>query len=258
MNNISQSIELIVADSWFALLSFLIAIIGVIMAIFFYYRSKKVKSPCYAIESINVVKDLESKIDSLEVLYDGKPVKNLTVTRIAFWNAGKDTINSEDIPTAKPLIVSIEGGGKILDAKILKTINPINLLSISTSDDQLSSNIKFEYLDKGDGAIFQFIHTDINDKNMVVDGLIKGVGPPIKKYVHNFTFSLIQDNHKQKRNRIILAIMIFGLPLLPIIESIQNPQKGDVFGIGGLIVMFWGFGYYIFKRRMPKDFEEEF
>ncbi|NOR46832.1 MAG: hypothetical protein GQ533_02125 [Methanosarcinaceae archaeon] len=258
MSTYSQSIDLIVTESWFALLSFLIAIIGVIMAIFFYYRSKKVKSLCYAIHSINVVKDLGSEIVSLKVLYNGKPVNNLTVTRIAFWNAGRATINSKDIPTTKPLIVSIEGGGKILDAKIYKVTDKANLLSISTSDDQLSSNIKFEYLDKGDGAIFQFIHNNINDKNMVVDGIIIGAGSPIKRYVHNFTFSLIEDDPREKINRKIIALMIFGLPLLPIIDSIQNPQQGDVFGIGALIVMFWGLGYYIFKRRMPKGFEVRF
>ena len=93
---------------------------------------------------------------------------------------------------------------------------------------------------------------------MVVDGLIKGAGSPIEKYVHNFTFSLIEDDPREKINRKIIALMIFGLPLLPIIDSIQNPQQGDVFGIGALIVMFWGLGYYIFKRRMPKGFEVRF
>ena len=268
MNNFSQSIELIVANPWFTLLSFLIAIIGVITAVFFYYRGKKVKSPCYAIRSFNIVRDLVSKIESLEMLYDGKPIRNLTVTKIAFWNAGRDTINNEDIPTTEPLIIRIGRGCKILDAKIHSVKNPANRLFISTSDDQLSCKIEFEYLDKGEGGVFQLIHTDINDINIEVQGLIKGAGSPTKKYIPKiksnfFTFKSgsITSSTSKKVSRIFLAIILFGFPLLPIITFIINPEKGDILPIVFIILFYWGLGIYLFKRRVPKgfeSFEEEF
>ena len=257
MSNISQSIELIVADPWFALLSFLIAIIGVITAVFYYYRGKKVKSPCYAIRSFNIAKDLVSKIESLEMLYDGKPIKNLTVTKIAFWNAGRDTINREDIPTTEPLIIRINEECKILDAKIHSIKNLANQLSISTSEDQLSSNINFEYLDRGDGGVFQLIHTDINDENIEVHGLIKGAGSPIKKNIPNLKLF----SSKKKYPRIALSILLFGLPLIQIAKFILNPEEGDIFATLIFIVVYWGLGSLIFIRRLPKGFEyfeEEF
>ena len=254
MNDVSQSIELIVANPWFALLSFLIAIIGVITAVFFYYRGKKVKSPCYAIQSFNIVRDLVSKIESLEMLYDGTPIKNLTVTKIAFWNAGRDTINSEDIPTTKPLIIRTRGESKILDAKVHSMKNPANRLSISTSEDQLSSKIEFEYLDKGEGGVFQLIHTDINDQSIEVHGLIKGAGSPTKKYIP-FNSNLIQLNSSKKISRKILAATLFGFPLLLMIQFILYPEKEDVFTIVVSIFLYWGLGIYIFKRRVPKGFK---
>ena len=257
MSNISQSIELIVADPWFALLSFLIAIIGVITAVFYYYRGKKVKSPCYAIRSFNIVKDLVSKIESLEMLYDGKPITNFTVTKIAFWNAGRETINREDIPTTEPLIIRIKEECKILDAKIHSMKNPANQLSIFTSEDQLSSKIDFEYLDRGEGGVFQLIHTDTNDENIVIHGLIKGAGSPIKKSIPNMPLSM----KKTKTKRIFLAITLFGFPLIAVAEFILKPEEGNVYLILLLILMYWGLGIFIFIRRLPKgfeSFEEEF
>ena len=255
MYDFSQSIKLIVADPWFAFISFLIAIIGVITAIFFYYRGKKVKSPCYAIRSFNIVKDLVSKIESLEMLYDGKPIKNLTVTKIAFWNAGSDTINYRDIPTTEPLIIRITKGCKILNAKIHSMNNPANRLSISTSEDQLSSKIEFEYLDKGEGGIFQLIHTDISDMNIEIHGLIKGAGSPTRIYIPNIKPNLIPFGSNKKISRIILAIMLFGLPLIPIVNFILNPEEGNAFITVALTFFYWGFGFYLFKRRLPKDFQ---
>jgi hypothetical protein len=63
--------------------SFILAIVGVVLAIFFYIKSKKVKIPCYAVRSLNIVRNLVNKIESLEMLYGGQPINNLTVSKIA-------------------------------------------------------------------------------------------------------------------------------------------------------------------------------
>lgn len=245
MHNILHAIESIVIHPLFTF------IIGVIIAVFFHYRGKKVKSPSYAIRSSNIVRDLVSKIKSLEMLYDGRQIKNLTVTKIAFWNAGKDTINSEDIPTAEPLTVRIKEGYKILDAKIHSTNNSANQLSISTSDDQLSANIEFEYLDKGEGGVFQLIHTGINDESIEFHGLIKGAGSPIKKNMPN----LKQFYSPKKSYRVILAILLFGSPLILIAQFILNPVPANAFDNFTVVLMYWILGIYLFKRRLPKGFE---
>lgn len=255
MNNISQTIELIVPNPWFALLSFLIAIISVITAVFLYYQGKKVKSPYYAIRSFNIVRNLVSKVESLEMLYNGQHIKNLTVTKIAFWNAGRDTINREDIPTTEPLIIRINEKCKILNAKIINIKNPANQLSVSTSEDQLSCNINFEYLDGGEGGVFQLVHTDINDENIEFHGLIKGAGSPIKKKV---PFIIKTYNWKQKYLMIFVAIVLFVLPLFLIVMLIQNLEKMNNISVLISVVMFvtyWGLGFYLFKRRIPQGFE---
>lgn len=96
MSSLSQWVDFLVTNPLLGLASFILAIIGLVLAVIFYLKSKKIKSPYYAIRSINLIEDLISKIESLEMLFRGKPIKNLTVTKLAFWNAGNDTINYQD------------------------------------------------------------------------------------------------------------------------------------------------------------------
>lgn len=52
-----------------------------------------------------------------EMRYSGPQIENLTVTKIAFWNAGRDTIDNQDVASAGPF-VHVKEGYKILDVKI--------------------------------------------------------------------------------------------------------------------------------------------
>lgn len=269
MNSFLQLADWLGTNPWLSIASFIIAVISVVLAIIFYSKSKKVKSPCYAIRSINIVRDLVSKIESLEMLFAGQPIENLTVTKIAFWNAGNDTINSYDIPIAEPLTVHIKKGYQILDAKILYSKNPANQFSISTSDDHSFVNLQFDYIDKEEGGVIQLIHTGTTDEDIEISGTIKGAGKLIKKYVPRSDKIYPSSQNKQpsaksrKLGRYFLSILLFGLPL----TIIANIFKGEINEIGELlfssliILVYWGFGYHIIKRRIPKGFdvfEEEF
>jgi hypothetical protein len=136
MSSISQLAEWFGMNPWLSLLSFILAVLGVALAIIFYFKGRKVKLPCYAVRSTNIVRNLVSKIESLEMLYSGEPIENLTVTKFAFWNAGRDTIDRRDIASADPLTFHVKRGYKILDAKILSEKKKSNKFSITTSPDR--------------------------------------------------------------------------------------------------------------------------
>ena len=42
----------------------------------------------------------------------------------------------------------------------------------------------FDYLDKGEGFVVQLIHTSPNNKDLYVDGTIKGIGDISKRIIH--------------------------------------------------------------------------
>jgi len=56
-----------------------------------------------------------SKINSINVLYHGSKIENLSISRIAIWNAGKKAINSTDIVKKDKFRIEIDKEFKILE-----------------------------------------------------------------------------------------------------------------------------------------------
>mgnify|MGYP001766436755 CR=1 FL=1 len=73
-----------------------IGIIGIVIGIFgsyyFYRKSLREKAPCWVIRSNNLVNGFSSKVQNLQVLFKGNQVENLTISKVVFWNNGKETI----------------------------------------------------------------------------------------------------------------------------------------------------------------------
>lgn len=97
--DLSQLMELLSNYGW------IVGIVGIILAIYFYFKNKKIKEPVYALRDLNLIKDLINTPEALEMFYAGNKINNLSVAKIAFWNAGRDTINEKDIAKADPLAI---------------------------------------------------------------------------------------------------------------------------------------------------------
>lgn len=166
--------DFILTNPYFRVLSFLIPVLSLIFAIIIYFKSKKIKKPCYAITSTNIFKELTSKIKSLSILYSEKKIANLTITKFVFWNAGKDIITSSDIAHLDPLRIYSAEECQILNAIVIYEKNKTNDFKVSLIPDQSIINISFEFLGKDDGAVIQIIHTGITNRDIIFSGTIKG------------------------------------------------------------------------------------
>lgn len=175
-NSTYEAVANIGTNPWLTVLSLIVAIIGIILTIIFYFKSKKVKSPCYAIRSNNIIKDFVSKFEALEMRYAGQVIKNLTVSKIAFWNTGGETIDKDDIIRADPIVISIKNDFKILDFKIIAMDNKTNNFQLARNEDQSNVNINFDYIDKNDGIVIQLIHTGYSNNDIDIHGRLKGAG----------------------------------------------------------------------------------
>jgi hypothetical protein len=199
-NSIASAVGYIGSNPLLTVLSFAVAIVSVAITVIIYLKSRREKIPCYNINSYNVITDFVNMFDSLEILYSGQAVKNLTVSKIVFWNAGRETIDMADIVEADPIMILVNKGHKILDEKIIAMNNETNNFSLTKSDDYSKVNIKFDYIDKNDGAVIQIIHTGKSNKNIEIRGRVKGVGK-IKPTKVNFISNKLD----------LLAVFILGL-----------------------------------------------
>jgi hypothetical protein len=116
------------------------------------------------------------------MLYGGQPVKNLTVTKLLFWNAGRETITGADVARADPLGIHVSDC-EILDAKILRAKNPVNCFKLDWAGDPSFAELRFDYVDRDEGVVIQVLHTAKTGRDVRLVGTVMGVGAPRRRFV---------------------------------------------------------------------------
>jgi len=150
-------------------------LVGAAVSYYFYYKSKREKSPCWAIKSNNLISGFESELPDLQILYKAKNLKNLTISKILFWNDGAETINEKDLETINPLRIISRENIKLLDVKILESNNNSSQITTTFDENNNCINLLFDYLDKNQGCVIQVIHTGLSSNDLCIVGDIKGV-----------------------------------------------------------------------------------
>lgn len=157
-------------------------LIGVIASYYFYRKSVRIKEPCWAIRTNNLIQGYSAQLDNLRVLYQDVNIENLTISKILFWNDGIETIDRGDIETANHLRIFSLDGVELLDAKVLTTNNQSCQFTVNLSSDKTNALLNFDYLDKKQGAVIQIVHTGTSSKDLNVAGDIKGANSIKNKF----------------------------------------------------------------------------
>jgi hypothetical protein len=266
----------VLGQNWLNILSLLFGVIGVFgipLSIILYFKSKKNKSPCFAVRSNNLISDSEKIAAPLKILYADQPVKDLTVAKILFWNDGQETIDKTDVVTSDPVKICIKGGYKILDAKLIFCNKKENGFSIELSSDQTSAILHFEYIDKDQGSVIQIFHTGKSSKDLEIVGTIKGVKNIIRRRIPLLEINSEEEEEPRRLSRKaenrIMRVFLFVAPIFIILinfvapgflvamSAVSNPYIFIINQMSGvlLLIFFWSMGFYLFKRRIPADFE---
>ena len=248
------------------LITLFLAIVGIILACYFYRKSRKTKKPTFAIRSLNLVRNFKSKLKELELRYAGQEVEDLTISRVAFWNNGTDTMHSNDIANADPLRVVINPIYEMLDVEVICVNKNANQFRTAKSEKQKSEfKILFDYLDKHDGGVIQIIHTGKTSEDIKVLGTIKGAGKAIYRYIPDIApaHRLFKKLRIQRLFGIATMIACLCFAIVGLIVIVMSPElKG--FGFFFLFSGFFlGIAYYLLlvRRRIPSSLsvlEEEF
>ncbi|MFA5331597.1 MAG: hypothetical protein WC342_04385 [Methanoregula sp.] len=230
-------IAAIISSPYFSVLNLVIAIGGIILAIFFYLRSTKNREPVFAIRTYNILEDYSSKMTGLTINYKAETVKDLSVSKIAFWNRGRETIKKSDIPSGDQLRIVAKPGQKILNAEIITPTNSPNKFELSTIEDHGLVRIDFEYLDKNQGGVIQIIHTGTSSEDIAIEGTVMGFGKPVNSNIDariskKLAFLKI-EKPSRKIIRFIGLIVVLILALFSIVLIVSSLV---VFSLSGLIV----------------------
>ncbi|NLI37127.1 MAG: hypothetical protein GX416_11535 [Bacteroidales bacterium] len=167
--------------------SFFMAILGIILSVYFYIKAKKKKRPTYIVKTNNLVKESVQRIRSIQILYEDKTIANLSATKILFWNDGNETIDHTDVAKTNPIKITIDQKYEILEADILYSKNKDNNFKQQLSDNKKSVRIKFDYINANEGIIIQLFHTGFSSDDIRIEGGVKSV-KRIKRKELNQTF----------------------------------------------------------------------
>ena len=159
----------------------IVAIVGVVgtigsivLAVLFYKLSRPPRLLAYATRTFRVVPQGRIKLQGLQITYYGYPVESLSVTRLAVWNAGNESIRRSDLASDRPVIYG-GGGLKIFETAVIETSAAANNVGLTLVDHPVvGSAIGFDFLDPGDGAVFSVVHNGNNLTDIRLNGEIIG------------------------------------------------------------------------------------
>ncbi len=247
-----------------------VALIGVFATIFFYVKSIRKREPTFSIRSINLVLEKINKIDGLEISFQEEKIDNLSVSKIAFYNNGKETIRRDDIAPKDPIRIIIDNKYKILDADILFQKKQANNFEIKNDGKQVE--VLFDYIDYAEGAVFQLIHTGKSSDDLEIKGTVFGSDKIKEKSLSKSLIRrIIQPPNEalkkiitSKKGRPAFIAAIFIAPIILLLVTFFSPEysrsETPSFWIKALpvlitIILYWGMGISLVRARPPKGFD---
>ncbi len=131
---------------------------------------------------------------------EAEEVEAAYASHLRFANFGKEPIRREDIASASPLRVEVEGG-HVLDISLASTRRGVSRIAVdrpSLEDDRASAEITFDFLDHRDGAVLTILSTTPEIRARLVGEIIGMPGgiidydvPPARGFWSKLGVSLI-------------------------------------------------------------------
>ncbi|MFB2121443.1 hypothetical protein [Parapedobacter sp. 2B3] len=156
----------------FNAISLLIGFVGVILAIVFYFKALKEKRPTFNIKSFGLIDSKLSTINKLEIRYNNSSINNLSVSKIAIWNAGMEPITKADFAPSDHLRIMSRNSVVIYDYE-LSYQKEVNNISVTLQREN-QVYINFDFLNKNDGLILSIYHSGHSSDDILVTGTFIG------------------------------------------------------------------------------------
>lgn len=261
----------------FNLFTFILAVFGILFGIYSYFKNRRTKAPTCIVRTIRLITENVKKIDSIEILCAGEKIENLSVSKIAIWNSGKEAIIQNDWATKEPLVIKLDKKYQILDAKILFQKDITNNFSLTIDNDEKSIIINHEYFAFEQGIIIELVHTGKSSHDIAIEGKLKTSTKIVrKKYpVSILPWHSPKKYKKVKKNKktplINIGYFLFAAGfVMPFYFSWSILSKANASYLYIIIVITFGclcgflymfVGYRLVKRNIPKGFDvfnEEF
>jgi hypothetical protein len=159
-------------NPWLNLLFLILSILSIILAYYFYYQSKKEKKPVFNSKTISLFLVNSIIAKKIDIRYNGDLINNLSLTKIAFWNAGKESIRGDDIAPNAPFLIIAPEDVTIYGVEIVDQ-NMVNNFILDKVDEH-KIKVHFDFIDFNDGVIINIFHSKFKKNGFTIQGTFIG------------------------------------------------------------------------------------
>lgn len=209
-----------------------IAVIGIAMTWLISWISRRVRKPCYIAYSEQLIGRSAVLSPHVQVLHQGQNVPQVTLTRLVFWNAGREPIRAEDIAQGDPVKVRLAKDTHVIHASAARVTRDSVKFSVhATPFDAVPGEVslRFDFLDHKDGARVDILHTGLEGDAVQITGTIIGAGDKIVKR-HAFRSMVMRPSEWSRRHRqamwlAIAAVLIcvgYGLSITYLASNLKS------------------------------------
>jgi hypothetical protein len=198
--------------------------------------------------------------EAVGVTYRGRAIPRVTKTFVVLWNAGEKVISGTDIVESDRLRIDVGEDAEILSTNVRASTRAVVGLKILDVSARVAE-IKFDFLDAGDGAVVELLHTG-HRKFVRVAGTVKGLPrgasdrgvviavPPVRFRDH---LSLEWFVTRPAVQWVILALSCVGVWYAAFGSTLLGGVERTV--IGGTAAVYVGFSaaaIWMTRRRFPR------
>ena len=250
-----EALKAVLSQGWVGVLIGILA--GLLIALYFYRTSRIGSRPSYQLRALRLLaKDERALPEEVEILFKGMSVPRLTKTHLIFWNSGRALLEGKQIVDADPLRLEFSKDAQVLRARVTKATRKANEFEVEVNAKSPNEVVcHFDYLDVGDGALIELLHTD-EERYPKVQGTIRGVPKGISNWGRVRTSG--RERITVLYPMIILGIALIGLGILvpDFSKASASAQPFPVWVVVILGLAYMSFPSYILwttRRRFPKS-----
>ncbi len=250
------SLEEFLVQNWFGVVGIAVAI--VVPIVVYYKTSHAGPRLVYQLGSTRLIsKDKRALPEQVEIRYQGRIVPRLTKTYLALWNAGRVTVKGDDIVEDDQLRLVFGNDAEVLGTSLLGVSREQNGFRAGVDSAMNTVILEFDYLDAGDGALVELLHTD-EKRYPEVKGTVIGIPRGLQNWGKVRPAELRQG--VLVRHGAALGMMAIGslTTLLGVFlgffaDPPTNPSSvGSVLALG-LAMVVWAFvTFWSGRRRVPR------
>ena len=195
------------------------------LALFLYWRSQIPGIIAFQSRNVSMIGSGNAVFPSeVEIQYRGTPVPELTSSTVWIWNAGKKTVEGEDIVEHDPL--QLRFCGEVLNVKIIKVTREVLQIKADKSEETSEEGKRtvccgFGFLDPGDGGVVEVLHTGSTAAPKCI-GTIKKLPEGIQNWGRAWGASA-SSRRKRRVNLIMLPVLLI-LGLAMCVQGILGEQ----------------------------------